>query len=252
MHWQNCFPAPQTGPLPPMLTIRHCPEDLDRVMDYWCERYFSQSNYWRIGGKPWCSFFLLSSLLENLGGEAGVAKGVERMRRRAQKNGEKDLYLGIFTWSGQQAALAKKLGFDHATTYNITGGANQAAGQAIVDYRDVMANHLKQWKALAESGVDYWPVVTQGWDVTARNHPYEPWPPVRWGWPWGHVVTGNTPKRFGELVYQARQFMATQKNSPRVMVLNAWNEWTEGSVLLPTKRDGWAVLKALKHALGKK
>jgi hypothetical protein len=90
-----------------------------------------------------------------------------------------------------------------------------------------MANHRNTWKALADTGVDYWPVVTQGWDVTARNNPHEPWPPVRWAWPWGHVVTGNTPERFGELVYSARQFMATQPSQQeKVMVINAWNEWT--------------------------
>jgi hypothetical protein len=33
------------------------------------------------------------------------------------------------------------------------------------------------------------------------------------------------------------------------MVINAWNEWTEGSVLLPTVDQGDAVLKALKSAL---
>ncbi len=95
----------------------------------------------------------------------------------------------------------------------------------------------------------YWPVVTHGWDVTPRNHPYEPWPPVRWAWPWGHIVTGNTPERFGQLVYAARQFMQSHSHKPKVMVLNAWNEWTEGSMLLPTKDEGYGVLKALKAAL---
>jgi hypothetical protein len=66
-------------------------------------------------------------------------------------------------------------------------------------------------------------------------------------------VTGNTPERFGELVYAARQFMAGQTGQKeKVMVINAWNEWTEGSVLLPTERDGWGVLKALKGALGRR
>jgi hypothetical protein len=222
-------------------------------MDYWCERYFSQPNYWRIGGKPWCSIFQLSSLMENLGGAKGVAKGMERLRKRAQKNGEGEIMLGLFTWSPADAKLAREIGFDHVTSYNVASKQNQQAGEALIDYRDVMANHEKTWRAIAETGVDYWPVVTQGWDVSARNHPYEPWPPVRYAWPWGHIVTGNTPQRFGELVTRARQFMATQSGQKeKVMVINAWNEWTEGSVLLPTKENGWGVLKALKGALGKR
>jgi hypothetical protein len=92
-------------------------------------------------------------------------------------------------------------------------------------------------------------VVTQGWDVTPRNHPYEPWPPQRWQWPWGHIVQGNTPERFGQLCYAARQFLTTQPAGKRVLVLNAWNEWTEGSMLLPTQDEGTAVLEALAAAL---
>jgi hypothetical protein len=248
-HWQNCFPAPQTGALPMMLPIRHAMEDFDRVMDYWCERYYSQPNYWRIDGKPWVSLFMYSMLVDQMGGDAGAAKCVERLRKRAQKNGERDIYLGVFTFSPEQAKRAKGAGFDHATTYNITSGLKTPTTTPIVDYRDVMDKHIEQWKELAQCGMPYWPVVTQGWDVTARTHPYEAWPPIRWGWPTGQLVTGNTPERFGELVYKARQFMATQETPHRVMVLNAWNEWTEGSVLLPTKDEGWKVLKALKKSL---
>ena len=72
---------------------------------------------------------------------------------------------------------------------------------------------------------------------------------MKWEWPWGHTVTGNTPERFGQLVHAARRFVGAQTQKPKVIVLNAWNEWTEGSVLLPTKADGYGTLKALKAAL---
>ena len=171
------------------------------------------------------------------------------MRRRTQANGEKDLYLGVFSWSPDEAKLAVELGFDHATTYNVTGSPRQQPAQALVDYREVMESHVMKWQQMAKTGVPYWPVVTQGWDVSARNHPHEPWPPVKWEWPWGHTVTGNTPERFGQLVHAARRFVGAQTQKPKVIVLNAWNEWTEGSVLLPTKADGYGTLKALKAAL---
>jgi hypothetical protein len=250
--WTDNHPAPAGQPLRSLLPIRHSPEDLDRVVDYWCRRYFAQPNYWRIGGKPWCSFFRLKSLLESLDGEGGVARAVERMRLRAQTNGETDLMLCVFTSSPAEAALAGRLGFDVATTYNITTGRDRQPGQALVDYADVMAEHVRRWRELSSTGLPYWPVVTQGWDVSARNHPDEPWPPVRWDWPWGHVVTGNTPERFGRLVYAARQFLASQPAGPKAIVLNAWNEWTEGSALMPTKDEGPAVLEALRAALAGK
>jgi hypothetical protein len=247
--WANCFPAPRTGPLPPLLPIRHTLEDLDRVIDHCTELYFTQPNYWRIDGRPWFSFFLLKSLLEQLGGLTGTAKALERMRRRAEKNGQKGLYLGCFTWSSTQAKQAREVGFEQVTAYNITHGQGQQPAQALVEYEDVMRQHVQHWRNMESTGLPYWPIVTQGWDVSPRNHPYEPWPPVRWEWPWGHIVVGNTPERFGQLAHAARRFMSTQTTQPKVMVLNAWNEWTEGSVLVPTRADGDGMLKALQQAL---
>lgn len=247
--WQDNHPASLTEALGNLLPIRHSLEDLDRVVDVWSKRYFCQPNYWRIDGKPWCSFYLLSSLLEQLGGKAGVAKAVERLRRRAQLNGEPDLFFGIFTKTPQEGILAKELGFDQVTTYNIRQGRHQQPAQALVDYTDVMLEHADTWLRFLKEDLTYWPVVTQGWDVTTRIHPFEPWPPVRWNWPWGHVVTENTPERFGQLVDACRRFMSLQRPHPKVMVINAWNEWTEGSVLLPTKDWENKVLENLKSAL---
>jgi len=247
--WQNNHPAPLTGALEDLLPIRHSPEDLDRVVDVWAERYFCQPNYWRIDGKPWVSFFLLTSLLNHLGSHKGVGKAIERMQKRAIKNGESGLYLGLFEWDPKTAKQALDLGFDHATTYNIVRGKDQPLATPIVDYASVMETHVEKWNAFKDADVPYWPVVTQGWDVSARVHPHEVWPPVKWNWPWGHIVTGNTPERFGKLVKECRKFMASQNQKHKCMVINAWNEWTEGSVLLPTKDQGDRVLKELKKAL---
>lgn len=246
--WQDNHPAPLVEKLTDLLPIRHNPEDLNRVADEWCRRYFIQDNYWRFGGRPWCSFFLLSSLLENLGGESGTGKALEGFRKRIIANGQPNPLIGVFTWSADEVKIAKSLGFDTATTYNVTQGKHQQDRQPTVDYADLMATHEDTWRSLASCGLPYWPVVTQGWDVSARNDPREPWPPAKWGWPWGHIVTNNTPQRFGELCALARRFVGTQSTAPKAIVLNAWNEWTEGSVLLPTVDEGTGVLDAIEAA----
>jgi hypothetical protein len=247
--WLNNFPAPRSGPSPLLLPIRHSPEDLDRVIDFCTEHYFSQPNYWRIHGKPWFSFFLLSSLIEQFAGESGVGAALERMRKRAQQNGQDDLYLGCFTTSVAEARTCKSVGFDHVATYNFIVSDQYRTGDPFDHYDDLMATHAQRWLDFKAQSLPYWPVVTHGWDVSPRNHPHEPWPPVRWGWPRGQIIQDNTPEKFGQLCQAARRYLTSVTGSPKVMVLNAWNEWTEGSVLAPTRDQGYAVLDALKNAL---
>jgi hypothetical protein len=65
-----------------------------------------------------------------------------------------------------------------------------------------------------------------------------PYHNAMFGWGWSEW----------ELVRRC-QFLSQISSQPKVMVLNAWNEWTEGSVLAPTKDQGFAVLDALRDAL---
>lgn len=250
--WRDMFPAPRTGPIQSILPIRHNLEDLDRVMDVWCERYFPQPNYWRIDGRPWCSFLLLKELLAHLGGEVGVGRALEHFRKRAETNGESGLHLGCFTEGLAQGQQAINLGFDHVTQYNITHITHPQffpQYQPVYDYEQMMIGHAKAWLEMAEAAVPFWTTVTQGWDVSSRNHVHEPWPPQRWEWPWGSIVQGNTPQRFGELCAAARRVLSGASEQNKVMLINAWNEWPEGSVLAPTVDQGDAVLDALAAAL---
>ncbi len=78
-----------------------------------------------------------------------------------------------------------------------------------------------------------------------------PFPFPKPNYPYGHVVLGNTPERFGRLAKAAGEFVAGDPKRPPAIFVNAWNEWTEGSYLLPEEKYGAAYLKALKEALGR-
>ncbi|HNQ35253.1 MAG TPA: glycoside hydrolase family 99-like domain-containing protein, partial [bacterium] len=244
----NVFPAPVGRPPAELLPIVHTPEDLDRVIDHCARNFFVQPNYWFIEGKPWFGFFNLGALLKSLGGLSGAAAGIERMRRRAERAGFNGLYLGGFTGGADGAETFRKLGFDHVTTYNIVTPEGGRPGRALNPYREVAAAHPARWREIAGAGLPCWPVVTQGWDVSPRNSPGEPWPPARWEWPFGALIPDNSPELFGRLCSAARRFLSGQPGPARVMLLNAWNEWTESSVLAPTRDQGFACLEALREA----
>lgn len=45
----------------------------------------------------------------------------------------------------------------------------------------------------------------------------------------------NTPELFSELCRNAKRHVQSSKLRPPMILLNAWNEWTEGSALLPER-----------------
>ncbi len=100
------------------------------------------------------------------------------------------------------------------------------------------------------------PVVTVGWDATPRCRQNVPWPfPIspwanRHAYPYCHVVVGNTPERFEQLLRDAAEHIEHDPHQPFAVLINAWNEWTEGCYLLPEERTGAARLEAVKRTFG--
>ena len=62
----------------------------------------------------------------------------------------------------------------------------------------------------------------------------------------------NTSQVFQSALFKAKQFLNKYDHQPKVVILNAWSEWTEGSYLLPDKRTGTKYLEAVKNVFGNK
>jgi Glycosyltransferase WbsX len=52
------------------------------------------------------------------------------------------------------------------------------------------------------------------------------------------VFVGNTPAAFQQQLQAAKSFLDNYNPAHKILVLNSWNEWTEGSYLLPEKKYG--------------
>jgi hypothetical protein len=63
-------------------------------------------------------------------------------------------------------------------------------------------------------------------------------------------VVGNTPTRYEQLLVDAARHCRRDGHKPFAILLNAWNEWTEGAYLLPEERTGAAYLEAIKKVFG--
>jgi hypothetical protein len=267
-NWGDYFPAPTTGwdSWNRWLPIRHSPEDLLRAMDYCAEHYFSQPNYWKVAdGSLFYSIFDAESFVSQLGGPEKTKRLLKKIDRRLHARGLPSIHWNVMTYAPHLLPKYRSAGFHSATSYNVnspgesfnvtpTGRkAKSNATQSTIDYKDLIEAHHENWEVFEKSKMPYFPVTTLGWDCTPRCLESEKWPfPKKYGYPYTHVVTGNTPKRFEKLCRDAVSHIAESKSAMNVVMVNAWNEWTEGCYLLPEKRYGNGYLKAVKNVFGRR
>ena len=234
------------------LTIRHSEQDLRDVMAYCCEKYFSCENYWKVDGKPVFSVFSTGSLFKYI----EPRDAVRIMNEVAKKHG----FPGIYTlmnigccndteyycgWG--RIPKIRDNGFDAVFAYN-SGLRSDfektvAPDQPTLDYSFMMENQRYCWERIAEQGMPFFPSVTLGNDVSPRwsRQLTYPWNYTEMGY--YPITINNTPERIAELLRQALS-MKTD-----AVIINAWNEWTEGMYLIPEKHIGSMMLDTIKKVL---
>ena len=234
------------------LKIRHSEEDLREVMRFCCKTYFSCENYWKIDGKPVYSFYNCNKLFEFI----PPADVLRIINEEAQKAG----FPGIYTlmnigccndneyfcgWG--RIPRMRDAGFDAVFAYNSGLRSNYkesvAPDKPTLDYRFNMKNQRHCWQQIAAQGLPFCPSVTLGSDVSPRwsRQLTYPWDFEKMGY--YPISEGNTPERIGELLTEALSF------ETGAVIINAWNEWSEGMYLLPDTRRGTALLDTIRKIL---
>ncbi len=247
--WSNVFPVPYDKPWHNWLPLRHSPADLARVIDYCIDHYFRQPNYWTVESRLFFSIFRPEDLIAQLGGAAKTRSLFAALDLKLRRANLPPIHWNGMPLDSAAATLCHDAGFHSSTNYNIANSGNTSA-RLTQDYEDLIAAHVNTWKALGKTALPYYPNVTMGWDVTPRCEHNVPFPFAKPNYPYGHIVLGNTPERFGRLCKLAAEFAAADGTRPPAVFINAWNEWAEGSYLLPEEKFGTAYLDALRQAFG--
>ena len=164
------------------------------------------------------------------GNKFGIAHE-EALQAYRHAAGLPGLHLNAVGWGKLDAAMVKSLGFDSVTSYC---WIHHAGVPDHIPYARWADESCGRWAALEKSWpVPFFPNVTMGWDNTPR-------------FAWGKTVTGNTPAEFRKALERARRFVDGRKADPRIVTINAWNEWTEGSYIEPDTVHGMGYLEAIK------
>lgn len=153
---------------------------------------------------------------------------------------------------GEQAAadpatLVKDLGFDSVTSY--VWIHHVPLPKQETDYDIVRDGYLWYWgEADRRFDVPFFPNVTMGWDSSPRAHQGDAFDNS--GYPFMNTISGNTPARFEQALALTKRRLLADPAGPRVVTINCWNEWTEGSYLEPDTVHGTAYLEAVRTVFG--
>ena len=256
--WQeNLFPYKKGDPRPVLYPGKVSPAAFEKICDHLIKDYFLHPSYWKIDGKPYFSFYDLSKLLENFGSVEATRVGLDKFRAKVKAAGLPGLHLNAVAWGqpilpggkvpADSARLVRDLGFDSVTSYVWIHHVLLPKQQT--DYNEVRADYFKYWeKAEKLFKVPFFPNVSMGWDPSPRCDQNDKFDDS--GYPFTNTVGNNTPENFRVALELTKQRLLANPNGPRILNINCWNEWTEGSYLEPDTVNGMKYLEAIRSVFG--
>jgi hypothetical protein len=256
--WVDLFPATAGEPPPLHYAGAVTPAAFERLSQYVIDHYFVQPSYWTLDGCPYFSIYELYRLIEGLGGVEATRAALHDFRRRTVAAGFPDLHLNAVVWGvqllpGEQAIsnpneLLAALGFQSVTSY-VWVHHVPLREFPLTSYAAVQAEMEQYWRqAQREFSLPYYPNVTMGWDSSPRTNQDRPFTDS--GYPYTPILGGNTPDAFQAALRAARDFLEPRPPQDRILTINAWNEWTEGSYLEPDTVNGLHYLQAIRAIFG--
>jgi hypothetical protein len=232
----------------------------DKITDLVIARYFKHPSYWKIDGKPYFSIYEMNLFLESFGSVEGARAALDRFREKARAAGFPGLHINAVLWGEPRAPgsgtpidwakLSSDLALDSLTGYTwVHYGALNYSTFPTSDYVQGRDGYLKFYDAaITRYPVPYFPNVTINWDNSPRAHP-----DAKWDKPAPYVVNpvmvGNSPAAFREACELIKKRLLAAPTTPKIVTINAWNEWPEGSVLEPEKEYGYGYRRRFGRCL---
>ena len=211
---------------------------VDRVID----RYFKRPNYVKIEGCPVMAIFDYGQLVESFGSIEETRKALDYFREKAKEAGFPGVHFqmnpgGGYPLSADNTKSLKELidglGVNSVAFYNM-GGFD-------CDYLKHGADAIeirKDWDEALD--IPVFPTVSIGWDDTPRFPAKGAQDVTRFH---------QSPQAFAAFLQVAKEYADSHPEQPKFVMINAWNEWVEGSSLLPDRKYGFGYLEAVKEVI---
>ena len=222
------------------------------------DHYFGHPSYWKVNGGLYVSFYELMSLVKGLGSLENTRRLLDDFRTRVRLAGHGELHLNAVVWGVQilptetkiedPVQMLKLLGFDSVTSY-VWIHHQVLSDFPKTDYDAIREASCQDYDTFTKKyPMDYFPNVTMGWDSSPRTIQSDSFDNL--GYPYMPILEGNTPAAFQRALESAKQFLDKGELKEKILTINAWNEWTEGSYLEPDMIHGYKYLEAIRKVFG--
>lgn len=246
---------------PPFLNARISLDEFKKISKRIVEMYFKRKNYYKLDNKPLFCIFDWKNFINGVGGTEKAKEGISYLDKLCKDAG----FDGVHVQLNQVAIepklppipnnpkpsfseFCKFLNVSSATHYNwrmivpIKGSGYAPIGTdgcEDMDYKKWGDESMSKLDYIQDRlGVPYFPVVTMGWDCNPRfpDGAYRA------------IASNNNPNDFERYLRIAKNW--AEKNSRRLIIINAWNEYVEGAYLEPDSEFGYGFLNATARVFG--
>lgn len=201
-----------------------CLEDFKaNLVPYWLDYFFSDPRYVRVDNKAFMSCFGVWAVKDDLGGAEKVREGLAYLREEVKKLGYDDL---IVMGCHADPVLLQELGFDAFHAYHWGYG----------DYTTQYNIDCNQARMDAH-GVHIVPTVSVGYKEIGWNGDRSP----------------NLPCQdmYDSLIHCIENILPQYESGwqSKLLHLSTWNEFGEGTYIMPSGLNGFGYLDAIRKAL---
>ena len=255
--WLELHPASRGKPQKLLFPGTVTRKTFDSIAGHVVSRYFSHPSCWKIDGCPYFSIYDLGKLLASFGSVAATRSALDDFRATTKAAGHPDLHLNAVVWGqailpgegkpADNADLVRRLGFDSVTSY--VWIHHVPLPRLKTDYTEVQEAYFRYCDTAEKAfGVPYYPNVSMGWDSSPRCNQADEF--GNFGYPFTNTISGNTPAQFEAALRAVKLRLEKRPVNQRVLTINSWNEWTEGSYLEPDTVHKMAYLEAVRAVFG--
>ncbi len=214
--------------------------------------YFKKPNYYKIDGKPVFMLYTPKVFIDGVGGIKKAQEAFAYFDKAVKNAGFAGVHIQFNHVGGEFAPAMSPsnekmewkdfysyLNVESVTSYNwnpLADFRGARKGEKNIDYE------LYGDKAVAcfdkirdEIGVQYFPNVTIGWDNNARFPESVS----------TKITLNKSPEVYEKFLRFCKNWIDKNSNGgAKLIVINAWNEWTEGGYLQPCTKFGYGYLNA--------